>query len=474
MDVSTLSQLSPIDQSQSRSFGVKLMVVCGLALLMAIPALFVSGLVHERSDRALKVTQEVSKQVGGPQTFLGPTVAIPYSIPSDSAAVPVKQGVYLVFPSRGVAALKTTTEERRRSLFTVPVFQADARFNASFDLTGVPALAPPGALLDWTRAEIVVGVSDAHGALADATLTGGDKTVTLAPAQSIETMNFGSNDKQRARLTVFGAPLTAVATPNAPFQVASRLQFSGAQRIAVLAYGKTTELTAQGDWHHPGFDGGLLPVSRNISSRGFDAKWLVPFVARGVRAEGPDYAITGLETTALGVSFIEVTDSYQSVNRSLKYVLLFLGLIFLSYFMFEVTTGKRVHPAQYLLVGMAQIVFYVLLLSLSERIGFDFGFLLAGGATVALLSINAQWVFSSQRQGLRALFIFGLLYFFIYILLQLEDTALLVGALASFAAVSAAMYFTRGIDWYSSGGAAGDSEPQTLPLPPGKGARNGS
>src|SRR5271155_4008653 len=110
-------------------------------------------------------------------------------------------------------------------------------------------------------------------------------------------------------------------------------------------------------------------------------------------------SISGIDSTALGVNFVELADPYQSVNRSLKYVLLFLGLLFLSYFIFEVTTGKRVHPAQYVLVGIAQIIFYLLLLSIAERVGFDAGFLLAGAATVALLSANAAWVFSSRVQG---------------------------------------------------------------------------
>src|SRR4029077_10183496 len=108
-------------------------------------------------------------------------------------------------------------------------------------------------------------------------------------------------------------------------------------------------------------------------------------IARGVRAEGVSDTVTGLDATALGISFVEVADPYQSVNRSLKYVPLFLGLLFLSYFIFEVTTGKRVHPAQYVLVGIAQIIFYLLLLSLAERIGFDFGFLIAGAPTAPLL-----------------------------------------------------------------------------------------
>jgi inner membrane protein len=174
-----------------------------------------------------------------------------------------------------------------------------------------------------------------------------------------------------------------------------------------------------------------------------------------------------LGTTALGVSFIEVADPYQSVNRSLKYVLLFLGLIFLSFFIFEATTGKRVHPAQYILVGTAQIIFYLLLLSFAERIGFDFGFLLAGAATVILLSTNAGWVFASRSQGIRALVVFTLLYVLIYLMLRLEDHALLVGAIASFVAVAAAMYFTRGIDWYGTAPMTGTRGPQGYPAVPG-------
>jgi inner membrane protein len=157
----------------------------------------------------------------------------------------------------------------------------------------------------------------------------------------------------------------------------------------------------------------------------------------------------GGQQTILGSSIREV-DTYRSVTRSLKYVLLFLGLVFLAYFVFEATSGKRVHPAQYVLVGTAQIIFFLLLLSLAEKIGFDFAFLLAGGSTVALLSANAGWIFGSRLQGIRALVIFSLLYLLIYLLLRLEDDALLIGAIASFLAVAAAMYFTRGIDWYSS------------------------
>jgi inner membrane protein len=152
--------------------------------------------------------------------------------------------------------------------------------------------------------------------------------------------------------------------------------------------------------------------------------------------------------TLLGV---RLADSYRSTRRSLHYIPLFLGLVFLTYFLFEIRTGKRVHPAQYALVGVAQTVFYLLLLSFAEHLGFDVSFLIAGASTVSLLSVNTEWVFRSRKFALRALAVFTILYAFIYVLLRVEAYALLVGAIASFAAVAAAMYITRDVDWYGNG-----------------------
>lgn len=444
------SQLNPQSGIKTRSMGLKLMVICGLAVLMTIPSFFVSELVEDRTRRAANVTKEISSYVGGPQTFLGPTLGIPYSIPARSPDLPSARGVYVVFPAQAFATIRTTTTERHRSLFRVPIFHADLKLDSNFDLKGVPSAAPHGAELDWSHSEILVGVSDTRGALGDAAVTAEASTVALTPAAIADQISIGANVNARSRLTLLGASAVNIARPDASFHVTSTLRFSGAERIALLAYGKTTHVTARGDWPNPGFDGGILPVNRNVSNSGFTAEWSVPFIARGVRAEGPIDSMGGLNTTALGLSFIEVADPYQSVNRSLKYVLLVLGLVFLSYFVFEVTTGKLVHPAQYVLVGIAQTIFYLLLLSIAERIGFDLGFLLAALATAGLLSANAGWIFSSRVQAIRALVIFTVLYVLIYLLLRLEDYALLVGAISSFLAVSAVMYFTRGLNWYSS------------------------
>src|ERR1700727_604339 len=164
---------------KTRSMGMKLIVVCALALIMTILALFVGGLVEERTLRAGDVTKEISSHVGGQQAFLGPTLSVPYIVPAQTTGGKPEHGIYLVFPVQGGATLKTRTEERRSSLFKVPVYEADLRFEAAFDLTGVPSAAPLGAVLDWSQAELVVGVSDARGALADGTITANGKTDTF-------------------------------------------------------------------------------------------------------------------------------------------------------------------------------------------------------------------------------------------------------------------------------------------------------
>lgn len=413
---------------------------------MTIPGVLVGGLVDERTNRSAEVVRQISGYSGGQQTFLGPSIVVPYTVRS---LANLSRDAYIVFPAEGSAAVKTVTEERRRSLFKVPVFRAELTFDATFDLSGTPSALPPGALLDWDRAEVVVGVTDVRGALDDANLTVAGKSTVLVPSQVLPDLTPGTAQKGRLTLKLLGVGIGATAKGIPRFHVTSSMRFSGAQRIAVLSYGKTTRVSAQGDWPNPGFDGGFLPVRRSISGNGYTAEWFIPFIARGIRAEGPADSIAGLESTALGTSFIQVADPYQSVNRCLKYSLLFVGLIFLSYFAMEVATGKRIHPAQYILVGVAQIIFFLLLLSLAERTGFDWAFLIAGSVTVGLLSTNASWVFASRLQGLRAFAIFSLLYILIYFLLRAEDNALLIGAIASFLAVAATMYLTRRVDWYN-------------------------
>jgi inner membrane protein len=445
-----------------RSVGLKLLLVAALAVVMSIPALFVFLLLNDRTHRADQVADEISAVVGGPQTFLGPVLGVPYSVPATDPKQAPTRDVFVIFPVQGDARVDARSEVRRRSLFKVPVYQADVAFTARFDLAGLAALAPEGAILDWSRAELLVAASDARGARSDVALTVAGQTLTAAPASVLSQISTTDrSDGQAGGLQFFGVPAAAFAKPDAVFDASAKMRFSGAKRLAVLAYGKTTTLTATSDWASPSFDGGFLPDpgKRSIGPQGFTASWSVPFIARGVPAQGPSETLSRLGQTALGVSFVEPANPYQSVARSLKYALMFVSLVFLAYFLFETLVGKRVHPAQYLLIGLAQVIFYLLLLSIAEQLGFDAGFAIAAAATVGLISAYAGWVFESRRQGLIALIAFSLLYLLIYVLMRLEDFALLVGAVTSFAAIAAVMYFTRRIDWYGSRDPAAASGP---------------
>lgn len=470
-----MSERPSFPRLPARSMGLKLLLVCGLALLMSIPAVFVFAILIDRTHRAETVTQELGALSGGPQTFLGPVLAVPYTAPAGANNMPVPpppmrdattttataapapnqpyRGVLIIYPVTGGATASVDSDVRRRSLFKVPIYKAGLDLQGHFDLTGTTD-AIQGAAYEWSRAELVVGASDARGAQGDIVLDVGGRRMLAVPAVNVSDMGLESGpDDSPGRyvarpvgLRFFGAP--APVAPDTKFDVAAHMNFSGAQRLAVLPFAKTTTFQAKGDWADPSFDGGFLPVDRRVDAQGFAGRWSVPFIARGLPASGGPDTISRLGRGALGVSFVEPANPYQSVSRSLKYAPMFIGLVFLAYFLFESMARRRVHPAQYVLIGLAQIIFYLLLLSIAEQIGFDLAFLVSAGATVALISAYAGWVFESRRQGVIALVSFSLLYLLIYVLMRLEDFALLIGALTSFAAIAAVMYFTRGIDWY--------------------------
>jgi inner membrane protein len=430
----------------SRTMGMKLLIVTALALFFLIPGLLVGSLVDERSNRAAEVSQEIGQQVGGPQVLLGPTLAVPYTDP----AAPDQPKLFLVFPRTGRATLRTATEERHRSLFRVPVFRADVLFEAKFNLAQALADAPAGSVLDWSHAQVILGTNDPRGILSNGRVQLAGADLPLASIPLARSVSLSSTPAESLALAAYTANAAHLATSGTEFDVSATWHISGSQRISVIPWAGDTDMQISGDWSSPGFATGFLPVESSITHSGFNASWAIPAMAQGGELDGTPAILQALYSKASGVSFIEVAGPYQSVQRSLKYLLLFVGLVFLSYFVFEATTGQRVHPAQYLLVGAAQIIFYLLLLSLAERIGFGGAYSLAGAATVLLLSVNARWVFASVREGRRAFIVFALLYAHNYLLLRLEDSALLLGAIASFLALTAAMYLTRNLDWYGS------------------------
>lgn len=460
-----MTQSSILKALPARSMGLKLLLVCALALMMSIPTGVVALLMWDRSHRAEQVTSEISEKVGGAQTFLGPVIAVPWRSPAKTPDGKETTGVLVVFPKTGHADATTRTERHHRSLFAVPVYSTDLKFTARFDLSKAGAAAPRDAVLDWSRAELEIGASDVRGARSAIKLDVAGQSLDLAPSllvseSPLQNLPMPANRQPRpeSALHLFGVSAAGL-TPDVkagPFDVSGLMTFSGAQRLGILAFARDTTVTISGKWPSPSFDGGVLPARQAVTKDGFTASWAVPYVARGAPEAGGVELLGALGATEMAVSFVEPSNPYQSVGRALKYALLFVGLIFLSFFVLETTSGRRLHPAQYVLVGLTQMIFYLLLLSLAERLGFDVSFLIAAAATVGLISLYVRWVFGGIARFLLALGLFSGLYGLIYVLMRQEDYALLVGAVASFAAIALVMYFTRRIDWY--GGRQQESE----------------
>lgn len=438
-----------------RSFGLKLILVCALALAMAIPAGFVWAIFSSRAIAAQNAVYEVTNLQAGSQNLLGPVIIVPFerdvivsvnSVNNTVNQVQTKTGRMVLYPETGGVSTDLVTEIRKRGLQEIPVFTANAVFKASFNPSRIAAEAPTGARLRWSEARVVMNMSDLRGAK-DARLTIGGRTLEVAP---IEMTIAEINGQPPQQIRLLGASLGWTEEPvAAPLSAEATLSVSGAQNISAAAFARDTTIKLSGNWGSPSFDSGVLPDRRKVEKERFEAEWHIPFLARGVPGVGADLSIGAVISP--GATLLDEGNPYQSVERALKYAPLFIGLVFLTYFLFEATSRKRAHPAQYVLVGLAQTIFYMLLLSISEVMGFSLGFLLAAIATVLALSLYAGAVFGSRMAVVKALAVFSALYALIYVLLSQEEYGLLVGSIASFLAIAGTMWMTRKLDWYGVG-----------------------
>ena len=442
------------------SLGLKLLLVCLLVLAMGIPLLVVGGLVGERETRARDVTAEIGAAAGGSQVVGGPILLVPYSrtveTTDDQGRTQrrAERGTYAVFAETGTAnAMYTATTD----------------FDASF----TPAAALEGVdesyRFDWPQARIVMFVSDSRAIRNAAELRFADgETATMEPISDVSLAI--PSDGEYSRPGLFSSPsarlptaLQAFAAPARfngaarDFTVETRLQLTGAQRFSIAAFAQDTTATIRGDRRDARSEGYFQSnEALQSTDEGFVVSWRVPFVARGVE-KAADLSSFNLGLAAgrdMAVSFVSSDNIYQGVARAVRYGIMFIGIVFLATLIFEAVNGRKAHPAQYILVGLAQCVFYLLLLSMTEIIGFTVSFAIAATATVALLAYYAGASFRSAEVGLRALIGLGALYGAMYILMTLEDFALFAGSVVAFTVIAATMIATGRIDWYGRGAPA--------------------
>jgi inner membrane protein len=299
----------------------------------------------------------------------------------------------------------------------------------------------------WDRAVLSVQIADARAIQEAVTLAWGGRERAFEPG-----LGDGASSAGNPR----GDPATGihVRLPDlrggeaTAFSLALRLHGSGSLAFAPL--GRETEVALRSDWPHPSFQGAWLPQTHEISGDGFAARWKVPYLGRGFPQAWLSDASPGevVSASRFGVSFVTPVDPYRISQRAAKYDLLFLGLTFLALWLFEVLAGVRVHAVQYLLVGGAMSLFYLLLLAFSEHIGVGAAYAIAAVGIVALIAGYTVAVLRQRRRGAAIGGVVAALYGYLYVLLHNEDHALLVGSVGLFAVLAGVMWLTRGVDWF--------------------------
>lgn len=435
----------------TRSAAAKILVLGLLTLGLLIPVVFILALVHEREQRLHAVEEEIATIWGAEQMLTGPVLSIPYRRlieEADTSEASQRRdrwvrGEAIYLPEELEITAVLHPETRQRGIFSTVVYLTDVSVRGSFRLPDPQALGLGAADLRWNDAKLLVTVSDVHGLARPLELDGAGRAGAFEPTR-------------RSSLpgVALAAPVRGLAaldrTARLPFSLKMALRGSGALQFTPSA--KSTRIEVRSSWPDPRFDGGFLPVERTISETGFTASWHISSVARGFPQqwlETGDGSTTrsSLIDSGFGVRLTQPADAYQQTERAAKYAILFITLTFATFLLCELTSSRRLHPIQYLLVGSALVVFYLLLLSLTEHFAFALSYLAAAAATVLLVAGYASAILASRRLALTLLAWMSVLYGYLYVLLRLEDYALLAGSLGLFALLAAFMWLTRRLDW---------------------------
>jgi inner membrane protein len=433
---------------------IKGLLIGGLILLMLIPAAIINQRVIERKARQSEVIAEVSSSWAGAQTVGGPVLVVPYIYTyegPDKKPITTRKLAHILPETLRISG-SIDPELRKRSLYEVMLYASRLRLSGTFSPAPLDRLGLQGSQLIWSEARLLVGLSDPAGLLDDVGLSWNG-------ARSIMEPGVPENGALREGLS---APVALQEGGGASFDI--QLAFRGTEHLHFLPLGRNTDVSLSSPWKHPSFEGKYLPASRaRTDTQGIEASWKVLSAGRGFPQAWKDNDVN-LTQSAFGVRLIQPVDTYVKTERSVKYAILFIALSFIIFFFLEILQKRRVHPLQYLLVGFALCIFYTLLLSISEYAGFNNAYIIATLATVGLVGMYTKSLFHSWKTALGFSLALGGLYAYIFILIQLEDYALLFGSIGLFIILAVLMYFSRRIDWYSD--APGEPDPSQLsPLP---------
>ncbi len=433
-------ETKPKNNKFKNSVSFKLIVIAMLTLLLLIPTVFVQKLINERQSRRNSTISEVTSKWGEEQILFGPVLLIPYEIREQASKNYFVTRTYYfhVLPDDLQIQGTMFPEVRYRGIYKVITYGSELSLKGKFSAASFTNWPDNTDNILWSQARLVIGISD---------LTGLDQIKQLRWNDTTLNMEGGIPYTSSIEKGI-SAPLTIHPETDQEFNI--DISLNGSESLFFVPAGKSTHITLESEWITPSFDGAQLPDERKVNESGFTAEWNALHLTRPFPQKwtGDEFKYE-IPESSFGVNLLIPVDNYQKTTRSVKYALLFIGLTFLVIFFIEVMSKKRVHPVQYLLTGIALIIFYSLLLALSEHLPFAIAYLIASVSIIGLIVNYSRSIFKNRNYTLVSLAVLVALYGFLYAILNMSDMALLLGNVGLFVILAIIMFFSKKIDWYN-------------------------
>lgn len=440
----------PLSQRLKNSVTLKVGTIAILILLLLVPMEMIRNIISEREYQRESAISEVSNKWAGKQMLKGPILTIPMTYETEvneastlniiSKVVKTHTKFLHVLPETYDVKGKINPKKLRRGIYEVVVYESVIKTKGSFKIPDTDAFTNSKKIL-WDQAFVTIGISDLKGIKNQLKLNWNNKELGVSPGTKIsQIVNSG--------ITVPLKNLKDISGKIIPFDFEMLLQ--GSQDMSFIPVGKTTNVEINSSWSSPSFFGNFLPDSRAISDKGFTSNWKVLQLNRNFSQTWFGNGNSSLlNKSAFGVDLKLPMDDYQKATRSAKYALMVLGLTFLIFFLVEILNNKKIHPLQYILVGLALCIFYVLLVSISEHLNFNMAYLIGSVSVISIITMYVSSVIKQLKITALIFSVLSALYAFVFVILQLTDYSLLIGSIGLIVILGLTMYFTRKIDWYS-------------------------
>lgn len=421
-----------------KSVTLKIVSVGILILLLLIPAAMIKDLIRERQSRRDSVVKEISQKWGYSQIITGPFITIPFKtfFKDHDGKTQFNLNYLHILPETLNITGQMKPEIRYRSLFEAVLYNIKLKFSGNFKLPPASQLNIDSNNILWDKAYLSLGITDLRGIH--------DKII-ISFNKSAYDANPGlkTTDLSAAGVSTLIKPLL----PNEANTFSFALDLNGSEQVSFIPVGESNTVRINSSWPSPSFNGAFLPATREVKQDGFSASWKILHLNRNYPQfwEDVQYKVT---QSSFGVKLILTTDIYQKSMRLAKYSIMFLAFTFAAFFFSEITNKQRIHPIQYILIGIAILIFYTLVLSLSEHMHFNYAYILSATSITFIISAYAKAIIDNSKFALTILGILAILYGYLFIVLQLEDYALILGSIGLLSILTIVMYLTRKINWY--------------------------